>query len=53
MAWPEIGGGGGMELGLNEEELFDRLCAWDAEDYIIGCVSSCCTFTCYYYMYYI
>ena len=36
MKWPDVGGGGGMDLGLNEEELFDRLCAWDAEDFIIG-----------------
>ena len=36
MAWPTVGGGGGMDLRLNEEELFDRLCAWDAEDFIIG-----------------
>ena len=36
MAWPEVGGGGGMDLALNQDELFERLCAWDASNYIIG-----------------
>ena len=36
MAWPEAGGGGDLDLELNEEELFERLCAWDDHNYIIG-----------------
>ena len=36
MAWPEVGGGGDLDLELNEEELFERLCAWDDQNYIIG-----------------
>jgi hypothetical protein len=36
VAWPEVGGGGDMKKELTEEELFMRLCAWDAVNYIVG-----------------
>jgi len=49
MAWPAVGGGGDLSLELSDEELFERLCAWDDEDYILGagtkgdcCSSDCC-----------
>ena len=37
MKWPEVGGGGDMNLALSPKELFDRMCAWDEQNYIIGC----------------
>jgi hypothetical protein len=36
MAWPEVGGGGGKDVKLSEDELFARMCAWDAKNYILG-----------------
>jgi hypothetical protein len=36
VAWPEVGGGGGKEKELSEDELFLKLCAWDAVNYIVG-----------------
>ena len=35
--WPEVGGGG--EGAITGEELFHKLVAWDAADFIIGCAS--------------
>lgn len=32
--WPEVGGGGSMDLGLTEDELFLRMVAWDKTNYI-------------------
>jgi hypothetical protein len=32
--WPEVGGGG--DTALSSNELFDRMCAWDKQNYIIG-----------------
>ena len=37
MAWPELGGGGEYSARLDENELFERMCAWDDADYIMGC----------------
>ena len=37
MTWPEVGGGGAMGLELSEEELFERLCHWDDNSFIMGC----------------
>eukprot|EP01068_Selenidium_serpulae_P016756 Selendium_serpulae@DN6318_c1_g1_i6.p2 len=37
MAWPEVGGGGDETLEIDAEELFERMCAWDDEDFIIAC----------------
>lgn len=36
MAWPEVGGGGalGTEIGL--EDLFEKMCAWDDQNYILA-----------------
>jgi hypothetical protein len=34
--WPEVGGGGGKEKELSEDELFLKLCAWDEVNYIVG-----------------
>lgn len=39
MVWPEVGGGGGLDLKLNDEDFFDRMCAWDDENYIMACGS--------------
>jgi len=36
MAWPEVGGGGGMYIELSKNELFERMCAWDDHNFIIG-----------------
>jgi hypothetical protein len=36
VAWPSVGGGGSIDKELNEEELFLKLCAWDAVNYIVG-----------------
>jgi hypothetical protein len=40
VAWPKVGGGGGMDKELNEEELFLKLCAWDDVNYIVGAGTS-------------
>eukprot|EP00964_Phaeocystis_antarctica_P107817 scaffold72485_cov58-Phaeocystis_antarctica.AAC.2 len=34
MDWPAVGGGGSGELG--EEQLFERMCAWDDSNFILG-----------------
>jgi hypothetical protein len=34
--WPKVGGGGGKEKELTEDELFLKLCAWDDVNYIVG-----------------
>ncbi|KAG7374260.1 calpain family cysteine protease [Nitzschia inconspicua] len=34
--WPEVGGGGSMDLELTEDELFLRMVAWDETNYIVG-----------------
>lgn len=36
VAWPKVGGGGGMDLELTENQLFQRLVAWDKQNYIVG-----------------
>jgi len=41
VAWPNVGGGGGVNVELDEEELFMRLCAWDDENYIVGASTDC------------
>ena len=35
MAWPEAGGGGGLDVELSAEELFARMCVWDDMNYIM------------------
>jgi hypothetical protein len=37
--WPQVGGGGGQDLTLTEDELFRRLCVWDDENFLIGAAS--------------
>ena len=39
MDWPAVGGGGSMFDSLDDDALFQRLCAWDDENYILGCDS--------------
>ena len=36
MAWPELGGGGGLDVKLSGDELFERMCAWDKQNYILA-----------------
>eukprot|EP00316_Scyphosphaera_apsteinii_P019989 CAMPEP_0119329142 /NCGR_PEP_ID=MMETSP1333-20130426/75161_1 /TAXON_ID=418940 /ORGANISM="Scyphosphaera apsteinii, Strain RCC1455" /LENGTH=633 /DNA_ID=CAMNT_0007338191 /DNA_START=88 /DNA_END=1989 /DNA_ORIENTATION=- len=36
MKWPEVGGGGGLDLKLEIEELFVRMCAWDDANFILA-----------------
>lgn len=36
MAWPEEGGGGDFNTRISENELFERMCAWDDAGYIIA-----------------
>jgi len=36
-AWPEVGGGGDSDLGLNTDQLFDRMCAWEDAGYMMSC----------------
>lgn len=35
VAWPRVGGGGGMSE-LTEEELFEKMHAWDLQNFIVG-----------------
>jgi len=35
-AWPTVGGGGGMDLRLNENDLFERMCEWDDQNFIMA-----------------
>jgi hypothetical protein len=39
MPWPEVGGGGEINLKLHDEAMFERMCAWKAQNYIMCCVS--------------
>ncbi|CAE7664827.1 DEK1 [Symbiodinium pilosum] len=34
--WPDVGGGGSAGSRCNEAEMFERMCVWDAEDFIMG-----------------
>ncbi|CAE8583774.1 unnamed protein product, partial [Polarella glacialis] len=36
MKWPDVGGGGGLHLTCNQDEVFGRMCAWDAANFIMG-----------------
>ena len=36
MKWPQVGGGGDLGLEVSEEELFERMCAWDDANFILG-----------------
>lgn len=37
MAWPELGGGGGMDETLDADTLFTRMAEWDAANYLFSC----------------
>eukprot|EP00427_Karlodinium_veneficum_P054832 CAMPEP_0169425090 /NCGR_PEP_ID=MMETSP1017-20121227/68381_1 /TAXON_ID=342587 /ORGANISM="Karlodinium micrum, Strain CCMP2283" /LENGTH=577 /DNA_ID=CAMNT_0009534903 /DNA_START=198 /DNA_END=1928 /DNA_ORIENTATION=- len=39
MEWPKVGGGGGMDQKITPTELFERMCKWDDENYLMGCGS--------------
>uniref|UniRef100_A0A7S3U8F0 Calpain catalytic domain-containing protein n=1 Tax=Strombidinopsis acuminata TaxID=141414 RepID=A0A7S3U8F0_9SPIT len=35
--WPEVGGGGDIGESVDENDMFEKLCAWDDQNYIIAC----------------
>jgi len=35
MAWPEVGGGGELGFKADDNDMFERMCAWDDEDFIM------------------
>ena len=35
MNWPEVGGGGGLRLKVDQVEMFERMCAWDDANFIM------------------
>jgi len=37
MLWPEVGGGGDTDLKISCDEMFDRMCAWDDNNFIMSC----------------
>lgn len=37
MKWPEVGGGGALGMKVSQDDLFNRMCAWDDNNYIMGC----------------
>eukprot|EP00927_Polykrikos_kofoidii_P054538 TRINITY_DN48948_c0_g1_i1.p1 TRINITY_DN48948_c0_g1~~TRINITY_DN48948_c0_g1_i1.p1 ORF type:complete len:1175 (+),score=100.56 TRINITY_DN48948_c0_g1_i1:103-3627(+) len=39
MPWPEVGGGGGRDLQISQEDLFERMCAWIDMNYLLSCSS--------------
>jgi len=36
-AWPAVGGGGALDQKVDANEMFDRMCAFDDENYLMGC----------------
>eukprot|EP00928_Gymnodinium_smaydae_P024928 TRINITY_DN20018_c0_g3_i1.p1 TRINITY_DN20018_c0_g3~~TRINITY_DN20018_c0_g3_i1.p1 ORF type:complete len:1129 (-),score=112.23 TRINITY_DN20018_c0_g3_i1:184-3570(-) len=36
MKWPDVGGGGGIGQGFDQDALFAKMCAWDAANFIMG-----------------
>jgi hypothetical protein len=36
MAWPEVGGGGDLDQVLDQKVFFERMCAWDDSNFILG-----------------
>lgn len=36
MKWPEVGGGGSMRMGLNGDQLFERMCAWEDAGFMMA-----------------
>jgi len=39
MEWPKVGGGGKRGMKVDIKEMFKRMCAWDAANYIMCCGS--------------
>ena len=37
MPWPEVGGGGDINLKLDGNDFFERMCAWKDANYIMAC----------------
>lgn len=37
MPWPEVGGGGDINLKLDGNDFFERMCAWEDANYIMAC----------------
>ncbi|CAK9017147.1 Calpain-2 catalytic subunit (Calcium-activated neutral proteinase 2) (CANP 2) (Calpain M-type) (Calpain-2 large subunit) (Millimolar-calpain) (M-calpain) [Durusdinium trenchii] len=36
MKWPELGGGGAIGFKCGPKEMFQRMCAWDAQNYMMA-----------------
>ena len=36
MKWPEVGGGGEIGFKCSKVEMFHRMCAWDAQDFMLA-----------------
>merc|ERR1712166_1089967 len=36
MKWPQVGGGGGMNMGLTSDQLFERMCAWEDAGFMMA-----------------
>lgn len=36
MPWPEVGGGGEIQAVVGENEMFEKMCAWDDMNYIMA-----------------
>jgi hypothetical protein len=34
--WPKVGGGGNRDLELSDDQLFDRIVAWDEHNFLVG-----------------
>merc|ERR1719210_1874748 len=37
MKWPEVGGGGELGSQVDANTMFEKLCAWDDANFIMGC----------------
>jgi len=37
MVWPEVGGGGELSSTIDKDAMFEKLCAFDDENFIMGC----------------
>lgn len=40
--WPRVGGGGNANQEINEDKMFERMCAWDEYNYIVGASAKDC-----------
>lgn len=39
MPWPSVGGGGGFDLKVSPENLFERMCQWEDRNFLMACGS--------------